>query len=96
MGENQSKSKSQTGAITASILAVCLVVYLAFPVVVYIPLFALYHGQFISRKNSRPCEVLLRPAAMLGENFEWYGNLVGKEFDFLMGKFHIIACHFEP
>jgi len=95
MNENQSKGKSRAETVTASILAVCLVVYFAFPAIVYVPAFAWYHGGSVPVRVWRRCEVLCWPALLLADRLPWYGNMIRAEFEFLATGFKV-STTFTP
>jgi len=89
MSQNESsKSKSHTGAVTVSILAVVLI-YFAFPGIVYVPLLTWYHDREIPSGALRWNYVLYRPAEKIGDYSKWYAGTLRGEWRFLLGAFNI-------
>jgi len=85
---NENPSKSHAGTVTAGILAVVLI-YFAFPVIVYVPLFAWYHGSVVPRRAYDWFAVLADPAENVCERSAVYSRVVYEEYLFLLRVFSI-------
>jgi len=81
--QNEAKGKSHGGTLSAAILAVFLVGYFAFPVVLFIPTIVLRRVcGHVPATYKRIARVVMHPVGYMGRNVAWYGKMVDAEANF--------------
>ena len=91
MNENESKieakGKSHVGTVAAAILSVIIVTYLFFPVVLFIPAFAVYHGK--RGPVPRFYVHIMKPLYALEDRCPIYESLIEREFGLVEKYFRV-------